>query len=143
MLEYLISAISILITAICGSYFTKKNMNTYKKPKAAPPSFVFPIVWTILYIILFFAFANVIQKHDYITIGVFAINLLLNILWCYLYFELKNPVYAFICIIALLLTNFIILFRTIKLTRDVYLVILFMPYTLWLLFASYLNFSSI
>ena len=146
MLEYFISGISILATASISSYFTNKSVksNWYKqiKPKYTPPNYIFPIVWTILYILLFFAFANVIEKYDYITIGIFIINLLLNILWCYLYFTMHDIKYALFCLMILIITNFIILWRAFVINRDMYLIILFTPYTLWLLFAFYLNFNS-
>ena len=147
MLEYLISGISILTTASIGSYFTTKSVKSdwYNKikPKSTPPNYVFPIVWTILYIMLFFAFADVIQKHDYITIGVFVINLLLNILWCYLYFAMKEPKYALAALILLIITNFIIIWRAYIISSDYYLCVLMLPYTLWLLFVGYLNLRSV
>lgn len=147
MLEYFISGISIIITAFAGSYYTNKSVKSEwyknKRPTITPPNYIFPIVWTTIYILLFFAFADVIQKHDYITIGIFIINLLLNILWCYLYFGIHKPYYALISLIILIITNIIIMYRAWTMNRDIYLCLLFIPYTLWLLFAGVLNFLSI
>jgi tryptophan-rich sensory protein len=62
----LISAFSIILTSYIGSIFTRKNVNTkwYDciKPIITPPNYVFPIVWTILYILLFFVFKNILDS---------------------------------------------------------------------------------
>ena len=135
----LISASSILLTSYIGSIFTRKNVKTnwYNciKPSITPPKYIFPIVWTILYILLFFVFKNILDSKNKQIILLFSINLLLNILWTYVYFSQKDVDTSFLVILLILITSIVILFKT---KNKLYL-----PYVLWIGFASYLNYLSI
>ena len=135
----LVSAISILLTSYIGSRFTKKNVKTnwYDciKPNITPPKYIFPVVWTILYILLFFVFRDVLGSKNKQIILLFSINLLLNILWTYVYFSQKDVNTSFIVILLILFTSIVILCKT---KNKLYL-----PYVLWIGFASYLNYLSI
>ena len=135
----LISASSILLTSYIGSMFTRKNVTTdwYNciKPSITPPKYVFPVVWTILYILLFFVFKNILDSGNKQIIILFSINLLLNILWTYVYFSQKDVNTSFLVILLILITSIVILFKTKNK--------LYVPYVLWIGFASYLNYLSI
>lgn len=135
----LISASSILLTSYIGGMFTRKNVNTkwYDciKSNITPPKYVFPIVWTILYVLLFFVFKNILESKNLFLIILFSINLLLNIFWTYYYFNQKNVKNAFLIIILIIISSIIILYKT---KNKLYL-----PYVLWIGFASYLNYLSI
>jgi tryptophan-rich sensory protein len=135
----LISASSILLTSYIGGMFTRKNVTTdwYNciKPSITPPKYVFPVVWTILYILLFFVFKNILESKNSFLIILFSINLLLNILWTYYYFSQKDVKNSFLIIILIIISSIIILYKT---KNKLYL-----PYVLWICFASYLNYSSI
>jgi benzodiazapine receptor len=137
----IISIISILLTIFFGNKYTKSNVNTewYMciKSNMTPPNYVFPIVWTFLYVLLGISFKKILDSKDNILISLFIINLLLNITWTYLYFHKKDVKNAFINIIILLIISIIILNK--KYELKYYLI----PYILWLGFASYLNYESI
>ena len=79
----IISIISILSVVFFGNKFTKSNVNTkwYKciRSDLTPPNYVFPIVWTFLYILLGISFKKILDSEDKILIGLFITNLLLNI----------------------------------------------------------------
>ena len=132
----LISASSILLTSYIGSMFTRKNVTTdwYNciKPSITPPKYVFPVVWIILYILLFFVFKNILDSRNKQIIILFSINLLLNILWTYVYFSQKDVNTSFLVILLILITSIVILFKTKN-----------KSYVLWIGFASYLNYLSI
>jgi benzodiazapine receptor len=135
----LIAASSILLTSYIGSIFTKKNVNTnwYKciKSDITPSKYVFPVVWTILYVLLFFVFKNILDSKNKFLIILFGINLLLNVLWTYYYFNQKDVKKSFLIIILILITSIVILY---KIKNKLYI-----PYVLWIGFASYLNYLSI
>ena len=61
----IISSIAIISTAFIGSQFTKSNVNIqwYEciKPNITPPKYIFPIVWTILYILLAIILKNILD----------------------------------------------------------------------------------
>ena len=139
MKNQLIAWSSVILVMIIGSYFTQKSVKSdwYEKTKSkfTPPSYVFPIVWTILYILLAFALTRVLDSNNNVLTMVFYLNLILNITWCYLYFYKKNSHYAFINILLILITSLTI----IGLTKDKIVIKLVTPYILWILFATFLT----
>ena len=110
------------------------------KPPLAPPDWIFPPVWSILYFsmlvaLLLYLFKPVQNKKSgYIY---FAVQLILNLLWTPAFFYLQNIVLALIVII--LLDIFVIL--TIKSFYKVSKIsgLILIPYLIWILFATYLN----
>ncbi len=137
------------LTAFIGTQFTLPNTDTewYEsiKPTITPPSFVFPIVWNILFFLiglsLYLSWTNAKNKQKNKVALVFAINLILNILWSVLYFGLKNPLLAFIEILILIASIILIITTTYKINKtSSYLL---WPYLLWVCFATILNILSI
>ena len=131
-------------TGIFSALITRNSMDTYKNlnlPKLAPPSILFPIVWTILFILMGISAyiiyeSNSDQKQSALTI--YGIQLLVNFIWPILFFNLELYLFSFIWIILLwlLIILMINLFKKIS-SIAAYLQI---PYLLWVTFASYLNF---
>lgn len=115
---------------------------TLVKPSWTPPSWIFPPVWTGLYILMALA-AWLIWKSDTRFAGVrvamilFFIQLALNAFWSPLFFGLRSPGLALIdmalLVAALALTVWA--FLTVRLTAG----LLMLPYLAWLLFAAALN----
>jgi tryptophan-rich sensory protein len=139
---FLIGGLSVIVTSLLSSYFTNKTVKSewYKciSPDITPPSYVFPIVWSILYILIAISFSIAIKDDDKNTIYLFSSNLLLNILWCYLYFYKKNIKLAFV-IILILITNTLAIIINMK-SNIKYVLILYFK---WLCFAALLNYKSI
>lgn len=112
------------------------------RPFLSPPRWVFAPVWGFLYLTIFISFVLYFLKKDknklkgYIY---FSIQIILNFLWTPAFFGAKNILLALIIII--LLDIFLIL--TIKNFYPVSKIasILLIPYLIWTLFATYLNFS--
>lgn len=123
---------------------TKFLYESLKKPFFAPPSIVFPIAWTILYILMGIASYKVyIKKYQNIDISsaifVYEIQLLLNILWPIIFFSFRLYGLAFIELFILFI--FVIL-TTIRFYRKsgIKTALLLAPYILWLIYAGVLNF---
>lgn len=149
--KYKIYIISILIALGVGglsALLTSNNMNLYNEiitPPLSPPSILFPIVWTILYVLMGISSAMIYnQKEDYPkevrnALIVYAINLFLNFTWSIIFFNFKAYFFAFIWLLLLWTTilTMIVKFYNIKPTAG-YLQI---PYLLWVTFAGYLNLS--
>ena len=110
------------------------------KPPLAPPDWIFPPVWSILYfsmlvaLLLYLFKPSQNKKSGYIY---FIAQLILNFLWTPTFFYLQNIVLALIVII--LLDIFVIL--TIKSFYKVSKIsgVILIPYLIWILFATYLN----
>ena len=117
--------------------------NELTKPYLSPPSWVFTPVWVILYImilsslIIFISSPTIFSKNrGYIL---FTLQIILNFLWSPAFFLMKNIGLAFVIIILMDIAVFftiIYFYRISKLAA--YLLI---PYFIWILFATYLNFA--
>ena len=116
---------------------------TLVKPSFNPPSWVFAPVWTILYILMGVAAGLVWDRIDQQREEVrkallfFAIQLALNGLWSILFFGLRNPLLALIEIVILWLMIYETYVKFGKINRVAGY--LFVPYLLWVTFATVLN----
>tara|TARA_B100001029_G_C15063079_1_gene460399 strand:+ start:3021 stop:3452 length:432 start_codon:yes stop_codon:yes gene_type:complete len=102
-----------------------------------PPSYIFGIVWPILYIIMAFVSFKVANK----IVGIFILQLILNAAWSWIFFFYQAPIIALIDIGILIFLNHRILKIIQRESR--FLFYLYLPYLLWLMFAAYLNASII
>lgn len=139
---YGIGFVSVTITALLGSFFTKDAAKSdwykSKKTNIKPPSYVFPLAWTILYILLGIALGKSILLKEYLVIVFLFISLILHVTWCYLYFNKKNTKFAFINILTILITGFIIAF----VSKDITISKLLIPYISWITLASAINYDT-
>jgi len=149
--EFLLLFASIIIcqlAGVFGSLFTTPSIPLWyasiNKPSFNPPNWIFAPVWTTLFLLmgiaLFLIWRKGFKEKDIkIAFSVFIFQLVLNVLWSFLFFGLQSPFAAFIEIIflwiAILIT--IILFLRISWVASILLI----PYMLWVSFASVLNFA--
>ena len=103
------------------------------KSSLNPPGYVFGIVWPILYLLMSISAFRTFNE----TKNLFLIQLLFNAIWSWLFFAFQMPLIA-------LLNIWLLIYLNIKLNlkmfyQDKLSALLFIPYVLWLLFASYLN----
>jgi tryptophan-rich sensory protein len=142
--KLLISVIVCLAVGFIAGFFTSSSINswysTLEKPNFNPPNWLFGPVWTLLYFLmgvsLYLVWSNNGSK---LAMAFFVIQLVLNFLWSFLFFQLKNPLLAFIDIILLsvMIVVTMVSFYPIS-AAAAYLMI---PYLLWVGFASVLNFA--
>lgn len=144
------SLIFVFIAAGIGGYFTSANVNSQWyyliKPNLAPANWVFPVVWNTLFVLmaysLYFGWMKTKnnKKKKYSLITLFAVNLVLNILWSFIFFYQMNPFLAFIELWFLWLSIFAMIWWFWKIERkSSYLLI---PYLVWVLFAALLNWQA-
>ncbi|MBC8569281.1 TspO/MBR family protein [Zongyangia hominis] len=116
----------------------------FVQPPLSPPNWVFPVAWTILYLLLALAATLVYcsdapreQKRN--ALIWYGINLLLNFSWTPVFFGLRQPLTAFVILVLLLIVTVVLLVSFYRIRPAAgYLLI---PYLAWLLFAGYLNFG--
>jgi benzodiazapine receptor len=130
-----------------GSFFTAPALPTWyaslQKPSFNPPNWVFAPVWLILYALMGIAAYLVwkvgLEKSEVkLGLAVFSVQLILNVLWSYLFFKLQSPPYALIEIIILWLFILLTIFSFLKISKTASYLLL--PYILWVSFAALLNF---
>lgn len=135
---------SILIPVIVGgvvgiivSQFMDYNL--LQKPFLAPPSIVFPIVWTILYITMGISYGILKSKNltDKEIDWIYYWQLAINALWSIIFFVFKWRFFALIWIILLVIAVIMMIVKFYA--KDKTAGLLQIPYLLWVIFASYLN----
>lgn len=143
----IISIVISLSVGLVSSLLTLNNQNIYdfiNVPFFAPPGWLFPVVWTILYIILGISSYLIYESNDYeknSALKSYGVQLFLNFFWSIIFFNFKNFLLAFIWIILLLISIVIMIYKFYKINKSAGL--LNIPYFLWALFASVLNFFII
>lgn len=137
---------SILIPVVLGGFvgiLTSSNMNYSNliKPVFSPPAILFPIVWTILYILMGVSY-GILKSNLQLTEkgkNIYYLQLFVNYLWPIFFFVFDLKLFSFFWILLLIvLVVFMIkeFYYKNKLTG-----LLQIPYLLWLIFAAVLNFS--
>jgi Tryptophan-rich sensory protein (mitochondrial benzodiazepine receptor homolog) len=133
-----------LITGIVSASLTQNSMESFaslNKPNLAPPGWLFPIVWNILYILMGIASYLVLisKKSNHNALIVYITQLIFNFFWSIIFFNFKQYLFAFIWLILLwlLILKTIMLFFQISKPASY----LMYPYLLWITFAGYLNLS--
>ena len=150
ILKFIISIIIPLAVGTLSSFITKDAMmsfNAMKKPPLAPPGILFPIVWSILYVLmgissyLIYEFddkndtAKLKLKNECLTL--YVIQLILNFFWSILFFRLKLYYIALVWLVILWILVFALIIKSKKInTIASHLLI---PYIIWMAFAAYLN----
>ena len=126
--------------SIVGLIINKSiDYNYLVNPPLSPPSYLFPIVWSVLYLLIGTSY-YIYRKNNNdnpLTIKLYYIQLILNYLWSIIFFTLKLRTLAVIWIIVLAITAIYLMIRFYKEERTIFY--LFIPYILWVLFATYLN----
>lgn len=133
-------AIPVIIGGIVGLIISSSiDYNSLEKPFLAPPSIAFPIVWTILYIVMGVSYG--ILKSKKLTNPkidlIYYIQLGVNSLWSIFFFLLEWRLFAFIWIIILAILIIVMILKFYNKNKIAGLIQI--PYLLWVLFASYLN----
>lgn len=142
---FLCIAIPIIVGGL-SALFTMKSMDDFKalnKPPLSPPGWLFPVVWTILYVLMGIASYLVLTSNkparSKTALTIYAVQLAFNFLWSIIFFSVKAYLFAFIWLVILLvliIINAVLFYRIDKRAG-----LLLIPYILWVTFAGYLNFA--
>ncbi len=112
------------------------------QPSFTPPKIVFPIAWSILYILMGISSYLVLESNsDYKRKGItmYIIQLSINCIWNLFFFRLKMFMFAFWLVLILIAINIIMILYYLKCNKLAgYLQI---PYILWLTFAAILTYN--
>lgn len=130
-----------------AAFLTAEGMALFRampKPPLAPPAWLFPAVWTILYILMgtasylvWVSGASPIRRER--ALSAYALNLAANFLWPFIFFAMELYLAAFIWLILLWAIAAVtaLMFWYISQRAGK----LMLPYLVWLGFAAYLNFA--
>ena len=147
-LPFIICLLIPLTIGAIGGWLTFESVKTWyitlNKPSFNPPNGIFGPVWTTLYILMGISSYLVWKQRKYVTgynwaVIIYILQLILNLMWSYLFFYQHQIGFALIEIGVLLLAIIINSFIFYRINKTAGL--LFIPYILWVSFASYLTYS--
>ena len=133
--------ITFLIAWIGGLSTIYSDWTWYEslnKPFFNPPNYLFGSVWPILYVLM----AVVSFLHAQNIFNLYLMQIMLNGLWSWLFFVFQSTSFAFLDIVLLIFLN-ILLLKKLRENQAWISVFLYVPYVLWICFASVLNLSII
>lgn len=143
-------AICIAIPLLVGgvsAFLTREAMQVFEtlnQPPLSPPGWLFPIVWTILYVLMGVSSYLILESGaDEETVSsamkVYYFQLVLNFLWPTFFFNFQWYLFAFFWLLLLWVSVLVMIRRFADISKvAAYLNI---PYIIWLTFAAYLNFG--
>ena len=135
-------AIPLIVGAV-AAFFTKGAMltfNTLAKPPLAPPAWLFPVAWTILYILMGVAsFLTFKSKGEgrYMGLMLYVMQLAFNFIWSFIFFSMDAYVFSAIWLGILIFLVIALIVNTSKYSLPAMLMLI--PYACWCCFAMYLN----
>ena len=141
----LISLAISLGTGLLSGLISMSGMDSFSsvvQPPLAPPAFLFPIVWTILYILMGIS-SYIVWESDsenkQKALAVYGLQLAVNFFWSIIFFNYQAYMFALIWIILLWVLIIIMIYEFSKVSK--LSAILQIPYLLWVTFATYLTFG--
>jgi translocator protein len=144
----IISIIIVFLAGAVGTVYTLQEITTWyvslTKPSWTPPNWAFGPIWSTLYVLigisLFLVWREGLDRKDVrLAILVFAVQLVLNVVWSLVFFATHNIFGGLVLVILLwisILVNIIVFYRISKPAG-----LILIPYLIWVSIASYLNYT--
>lgn len=133
-----------LLVGYVSMLLQRESMQTWypllHKSSLTPPGYVFAIVWSVLYLLMGVSAGLVWSKrmtYSWVLVLLFSLQLFFNLLWSFTFFFLRQPLLAFIVLIALFMSVAAYVAGCYR--QRPLAAYLNIPYLFWLLFAAYLN----
>jgi benzodiazapine receptor len=131
-----------------GGLLTQRSVNTWyptlNKPSFTPPNWAFPTVWTTLFVIMGIASYLVWQKRKQVAhlprvAAIYAMQLLLNLMWSFFFFyshQIDGAFFEILVLLVIIVINGYVFYKIDKTAG-----LLFIPYFLWVSYATVLTFT--
>lgn len=127
-----------------SALITSGNMDLYteiEQPALAPPGWLFPVVWTILYVLMGIALYLVVitrtREDKRNAVVSFGVQLFFNFFWSIIFFNARAFLFAFVWLIFLWLAIIANIYFFYKINKNAGKLLI--PYLIWVTFAGYLN----
>lgn len=143
LIPLIIGYLSNILSNLLQGLSTSTYYSQLIKPSFAPPGFLFPIVWTILYILMGISAYKILKKGQDLSkvkdaMFYYWLQLALNFLWSILFFGLQLRFTALIDLAILIVVVSIMMYKFYKI--DKIATYLNIPYLIWLFYALFLNY---
>ena len=143
-------SIAIIIPLLIGgisAFLTKDSMDGFSKlnqPLLSPPTWLFPVAWTILYILMgiasYFIYKNrsvYLYDEREKSLLLYGVQLILNFFWSIIFFNMRQFTFAFVWLLLLLFFIILLVINAKKVSKIAFYLLI--PYVIWVIFAGYLN----
>ncbi|MBE6302926.1 MAG: tryptophan-rich sensory protein [Bacteroidales bacterium] len=141
----IISVVICLLVGWVSGLMNSASIETWypmlEKSSFTPPSYVFPIVWSVLYVLMGISAGLLYNVHNISKrplLILFAVQLLFNVSWNFFFFSMQSPILGFVNLLILIALGVAYFVGTLWIKRSS--AFFFLPYLIWILFATYLNF---
>ncbi len=137
---------TLLIGGLSG-FLSRGGMENFEQtvvqPPLSPPMVLFPIVWSVLYVLMGIGAARIYLNGGEVgknrCLNLYVVQLVVNFFWSLIFFN--AAAYGFALLWLLLLLGLVVTMTLCFWKTDKLAALLQIPYILWLLFAAYLNFG--
>lgn len=116
-------------------YFGKIDYSNIVTPKFAPPSYVFSIVWSIIYLIFYFTISKYYENKKIYSL--YLIILFLHIIWNVLFFGMGFFLVSLIVLVIIYFISFVFVYYLTLENKKIFYI--YLIYLIWLMIALYLN----
>lgn len=141
--QILVAVVSVILVASIGSLFIDADANWFvnlAKPEFYPPSWLFGVMWSIIYALIAVGLASVLIKGGNKKVYIlYIINGVLQILWNIVFFGNGNLALGVIVLTFLVIVAYLLLKELYAINKFAFYFTL--PYFVWLLFAFALNYG--
>jgi tryptophan-rich sensory protein len=141
----IIAVVICLAIGWLSSLLNKAPIETWypmlEKSSFTPPDYIFPIVWSVLYVLIGISAGLLYNVHSIskrALLILFAVQLLFNVSWSFFFFSMQSPILGFANLLILIALGVAYFIGTLWIKRPA--AMFFLPYLAWILFAAYLNF---
>ena len=140
-------AIVVIAAPLVGGMISAKvagdqmqSFGELNQPPLSPPGWLFPVAWTILYLLMGISLLLILRSHHEYKVGAVALfisQLVMNYCWSPVFFVDRNYMLAFVILVTMMITTVILTLVTWRIDKRAALMLL--PYICWMSFAAYLN----
>ncbi len=137
-----------ILVGMAGAFITEIGpwYRALQKPSWQPPDWLFGPAWTLIFgltaLAAVYAWRNALTDSDrWLIVAVFVVNIILNLLWSYLFFKLQRPDRALIEVAFLWLSIVVLIVVCYRYSESAGR--LLFPYLAWVSFASVLNYKIV
>lgn len=142
---YIISAIIALVVGTLSGLLSMDGMKIYEaavmKPALTPPGWLFPVVWTVLYVLMGISAAQIWLAPESQSrskgLNLYVAQLIVNFFWSLIFFNQQAFGFAAIWLLLLWILVALMIWEFYKVDKKA--AFLLIPYLIWLTFAAYLN----
>lgn len=136
--DFIIIFLPLILASVISIFIDFNNFSLLNKPPLSPPKFIFPIIWSILYLLMGISYFIIkYEKKEKKIQFLYYIHLFFNLIWPILFFNYKLYLISTLLILLLISLLINLMYEYSKIKKAIFY--LNIPYLIWLIYAFYLS----